>query len=133
MIKVFQSQLKDSDVVIARPEAITKENLVNYLKAIEKLLNKFIIEMKYINPDDVRNAKTHHEKNRTKALKDKEQKETEKTNREQIEKNKSRANNRYKKSGRKDMFRSKVAEKNKSDDEIVVNDEEEEDRKYFEP
>lgn len=133
MVKVFQSQLKDSDVVIARPEAITKENLVNYLKAIEKLLNKFIIEMKYINPDDVRNAKAHHEKNRTKTLKDQEQKKLEKTNREQMDKNKSRANNRFKKSGRKDMFRSKVAEKNKSDDEIVVNDEEEEDKKYFEP
>lgn len=133
MVKTFQSQLKDSDVVIARPEAITKENLVNYLKAIEKLLNKFIVEINSFNQEEVRNAKAQHEKSRTKTLNDKKLKDQEKVNREIMEKNKKRSENIYKKLGRKDMYRSKIAEKDKSDDEIVVNDEEEEDKKYFEP
>jgi hypothetical protein len=50
-----------------------------------------------------------------------------------MEGKKMRGLNRNKRVGRKDMFRSKVVEKNKTDEIEEVNDEEEEDKKYFEP
>jgi hypothetical protein len=134
MVRSFKSEMKDSDVgLMSKTETQTKENLLNYLKAIEKLLNRLIVEMRELEPDWVRNTKNNLEKSRQRDIKEKESKENEKEQMKNMEGKKMRGLNRNKRVGRKDMFRSKVVEKNKTDEIEEVNDEEEEDKKYFEP
>jgi hypothetical protein len=89
--------------------------------------------MRELEPDWVRNTKNNLEKSRQRDIKEKESKENEKEQLKNMEGKKMRGLNRNKRVGRKDMFRSKVAEKNKENEIEEVNDEEEEDKKYFEP
>ena len=91
------------------------------------------MEMRELEPDWVRNTKNNLEKSRQRDIKEKESKENEKEQLKNMEGKKMRGLNRNKRVGRKDMFRSKVAEKNKENEIEEVNDEEEEDKKYFEP
>jgi hypothetical protein len=79
MVRSFKSEMKDSDVgLMSKTETQTKENLLNYLKAIEKLLNRLIVEMRELEPDWVRNTKNNLEKSRQRDIKEKESKENEK-------------------------------------------------------
>lgn len=134
MVRSFKHEMKDSDVgLMTKHETQTKENLLNYLKAIEKLLNRLIVEMRELDPDWVRNSKLNLERARERAETERKTRESEKEQMKNMLGKKNRGLSRNKRVGRKDMFRSKVVEKNRTDEIEEVNDEEEEDKKYFEP